>query len=70
MEASHHAVCCEILNLLSQGGFRPTSSALAQAYRVTDADRGTHLKSVGSKPEVHEDQGAGFIYEIIPVSTV
>jgi len=29
-----YAVCCRVLNLLSQVGFLPGNSALAQAYRV------------------------------------
>jgi len=32
----HRAVCYQVLNLPSQVGSRPGSSALAPAYRVTD----------------------------------
>jgi len=33
-KAPHHAVCCKVLNLLAQAGFRYIDFALAEAYRV------------------------------------
>jgi hypothetical protein len=58
------AVCCIVLNLLSQDGSRPNSSALAKAYRVTAADTETQLKGVGPKPVVqhHVHSRVMFLY--------
>lgn len=51
-KSPRHAVCCVVLNLLSQDGFRLDCSALAEAYRVTTADTGTLSVGVGPKPVV------------------
>jgi hypothetical protein len=45
-----HAVCCVILNLLSQGGNLPSGPALAEAYRFALVRYSPQVKSIGSKP--------------------
>jgi hypothetical protein len=62
----HHAVCCVVLNLLSQVGIRLHSVALAEAYRVAVIDEESPIKSVGSKPVLqhHEHSRALFLYHI------
>ena len=59
--APHYAVCSEVLNLPSQVGSLPGSSALAQAYRVTSARLSPYQVSVGSKPGCGITCTAGYL---------
>jgi hypothetical protein len=64
-KSPRHAVCCAVLNLLSQVGCRPRNFALAEAYRVAAADKEPFLKRVGSKREV-QNHGHSRVIFLIP----
>ena len=64
-KSPRHAVCCAVLNLLSQDGYRPRNFALAEAYRVATVDKEPFLKRVGSKREV-QNHGHSRVIFLIP----